>query len=167
MWKLPLEVMCCLLGPEGNLLHCRVSVVKTIKALPDMLTLFETIVKQCNFESLWVYRRQAVPISNVCNNCPYDGIICLLGESFTGLGGINTHQHTQAHVPIKHSPTAGILAAKLLAFICHLMHFYIYGHIETTPISFRSITICLYALAGNGAFMKGKERSLITCFSYW
>lgn len=75
MWKLLLQVMCCLLGTEGNLLHCRVSVVKTIKALPDTLTSFETIVKECDFESLRVYRRQAVPISSAYNISPYDGII--------------------------------------------------------------------------------------------
>lgn len=60
----PWKSLCCLLGPEGNLLHYRVRAVKTIKALPDTLTLFETTVDECDFEWLQVYRRQAVCISS-------------------------------------------------------------------------------------------------------
>jgi hypothetical protein len=44
------ESHCFLSGPAGNLPHCRVSAIKTIKVLPGMVALFETIVKQCDFE---------------------------------------------------------------------------------------------------------------------
>lgn len=116
--------MCCLPGPESNLLHCRVSVVKTVKALLDMLTLFETIVKECDFESLWVYRRQAVPINSACNISPYNGIIWLHRESYYRSRRYkHTHKHIQEHVGSIHSPIAATLASKLLAFVFHLITF--------------------------------------------
>lgn len=81
------------------------------------------------------------------------------GRVVTGVGGINTHKHTQAHVHIKHSPTAVTFTAKLLAFICHLMHFYIHGHILNVPISFSSVTICFYITSRHWSSYERKRKN--------
>lgn len=53
---------CCPQGPDGNC-YTQVSSVKTVKALLGMVTWFQAIIKECDFEWVQVYRRQGAWLS--------------------------------------------------------------------------------------------------------
>lgn len=157
---------CCLPGPESNLLHCRVSVIKTIKALLDVLTFFETIVKECDFEWLQVSRRQTVAISTACNIFFYNWIISYV-RVVIGFGGLNTHKDTWSHMHLYTHSYRKYLSCKVVAYnLIYNLSFdaflYTWAYMtHVNPIK-KTLLCSLTWLAGNGTPMRGQERSLIT-----